>query len=224
MPALPAVANVARVDMVFAIGADLTALTRFFIHFSGVSPSAGQLDTFCAAVGTAWGVDLKAGTDNDTTLETVEAVDLTSATSASGLAAIGVAGTRGAAFLPADASFVTSYEIVRRYRGGHPRGYWRLGVVADTTTPQLWTAGVTTGFANSVSTFFTAVNAAGWALAGTLGQVSVSYYEGFHVVTNPITGRARNIPLVRAVPLVDPITAYVGRQRIGSQRRRLGKS
>jgi hypothetical protein len=50
--------------------------------------------------------------------------------------------------------------------------------------------------------------------------VNVSYYNGFTVVTNPTTGRARNVPTLRGTPVVDTVTGIVARVQVGSQRRR----
>jgi hypothetical protein len=40
-------------------------------------------------------------------------------------------------------------------------------------------------------------------------QVNVSYYEGFRVVTDPVTGRSRNVSQLRSEgPEVDRITGF----------------
>jgi hypothetical protein len=60
------------------------------------------------------------------------------------------------------------------------------------------------------------------SLSITLSNViNISYFSGFTVFTTP-SGRARNIPTPRLVPLKDPITGSLVNQKIGSQRRRLG--
>ncbi len=54
-----------------------------------------------------------------------------------------------------------------------------------------------------------------------LGQVNVSYYEGFKVVTDPLTGRSRNVSQLRPEgPAVDRITSFSINPKLGSQRRR----
>jgi hypothetical protein len=221
---LPAAPATVKCDLVFAIGADLTALTRFYITYSGSAPTAAELVTFAIAIGTAWDNDLKAYTDDDTTLETVECIDLSSDTSPSGEASIGAVGTLSGAYLPADAAMVITYDQPRRYRGGHARGYWRQGVQADLQSPQEWTSGFVSTMTTQIEAFFAAVLAAGWSGGGSLVQSQVSYFAGFTVVTSPITGRARNIPTKRATPVLNTISGYTPRLRIGSQRRRLGKA
>ena len=195
-------------------------VTRFFIQYSGTAPTSAQLNTFAASIGTAWGTDIKPGCSTGLLLESILCEDLSSPTSAVGNAAIGVNGTRAGAQLPAGVAFVVSYEIARRYRGGHPRGYWPIGTQSDIYTPQQWTAGLVSAMNTDFPAFFTAVQGAGWAAAGTLAQVNVSYYSGFTVYTNPITGRARNRPNLRVTPVQDVVTGYIARANIGSQRRR----
>ena len=224
MPALPSVPSTLKVDLNYTVGIDITALTRFFISFTGSSPTTAELDTFCAAVNTAWAAQLKANTDESTTLDTTMATDLTSPVSFSGSATSGVAGTLAGTALAGESCFVCTYDILRRYRGGHARGYWRMGTQSDLLNPQQWSSAFTSYTQGVIAAFFAAILAAGWAGAGTLTQSQISYHEGFTVIINPITGRARNVPKVRASALVDTVTGYTGRQRIGSQRRRLGKS
>ncbi|MGO9750265.1 MAG: hypothetical protein ACLP8S_05560 [Solirubrobacteraceae bacterium] len=54
-----------------------------------------------------------------------------------------------------------------------------------------------------------------------IGQVNVSYYEGFQVVTDPLTGRSRNVSQLRSEgPVVDRITGFSINPKLGSQRGR----
>lgn len=223
MPALPAVPSVLDVSIKWSYGSDVDVLTRFFIQYSGSAPTAGQLDTFCAAVGAEEATEFAAL--RHTTTESVEclAVDLTSSTSAQGSAALSTAGSLGGVALPADNCALVSYEINRRYRGGHPRGYWPFGSSSEIDTPQLWTSGFVTSFGTNMATFFAAVVGYGWSGAGTLLHVNVSRFEGFTAVENPVTHRYRNIPNVRVDPLIDSVSSLLARQQIASQRRRLGK-
>jgi hypothetical protein len=119
------------------------------------------------------------------------------------------------------ASVVSSYTIQRRYRGGHPRGYWPFGVTTDLQNDVDWTAAFVTACNTGFSTFFTALFAAGWTGAGTLTQVNVSYYDGFTVVVSPTTGRARNVPTLRVSPVQDTILIVACKVSIGTQRRRI---
>jgi hypothetical protein len=220
MPALPAVPKVIRVALIHSYGEDNDVVTRFFVSYSGTAPTAAQLNTYAAAMITNWGTDLKSLCNAQVKITECVVEDLSSPTSAIGAAVGSTAGTLAGATLTGGTAFVVSYTIARRYRGGHPRGYWPFGDAVTLNDPQTWTAGFTGNVNADLGAFFTDALAAGWTGAGTLLHVNVSYYEGFTVVTNPITGRARNVPTLRATPLVDTVTGIVARTQVGSQRRR----
>jgi hypothetical protein len=201
-------------------GQDNDVVTRFFIAYAGTAPTSAQLVTFANAVGTAWGTNLKSLCSSQVELTSVTAEDLTSATAAVGASGFATLGTRAGDSMTAQLAAVVSYTIARRYRGGHPRGYWPFGVDTDIATPQTWANAFITASNTGIEAFFTAVLAAGWTGAGALTHVNVSYYHGFTVVTNPTTGRARNVPTLRGTPLVDTVSAAVTQVTVGTQRRR----
>lgn len=220
MPPLPNVANVIRVTLKIAPGATPLVQSRFFIKYTGTAPLNADLGTFNTAVSTAFGTNLKSLLDTGSVLEEVDSEDLTSNTAAVAATVVSVSGTRAGGEIPAEAAAVTSYAIARRYRGGHPRGYWPFGVTTDLASRRVWTGPFISAVNTGMAAFMTAVKAAGWTGAGVLSQVNVSYYQGFTVVTNPITHRARNVPSLRAVPVVDTVNSIVCQGRVGSQRRR----
>lgn len=224
MAPLPVVPSVIRTALVFSYSGDTDVITRFFLKYTGTPPTNGELDSYAVAIGDYWGDFLKPYSTSIVSLETVEMVDLTSDTSAQGTATVGVAGTNGDEILPADVAVVASYEIGRRYRGGHPRGYWPAGGSADLLNAQQWTTTFQGDFLTALGSFFSDVVGAGWSGSGSITQVNASLFEGFTVEISPSTGRARNVPTKRASALVDPITTVVVQQRVGSQRRRLGRS
>lgn len=195
-------------------------LTRHYIQYTGTAPTNAQLHTFDASVITAYTAQVNPLQDNQTELTQVASVDLTSATGAVDITSAALVGSRSGAFLPGQDCMVISYEIARRYRGGHPRGYWPMGVQADLLNTRLWSTTFTGSVLTAMNAYFAALIAAGWTGAGTLSQVNVSYYNGFTVVTNPITHRARNVPTVRVSPTIDAVTSITPRQYVGTQRRR----
>jgi hypothetical protein len=215
MPALPPVPNVVQV-------ATLTsdAVTRFFIQYAGSAPSAAQLLTYNTSIQTAWTTNIVPLYNASYHLTQIQSIDLTSPTSAVALSTMNVAGTRAGTQLPQELAAVTSYKVSRRFRGGHSRGYWLMGCGGDIGGSEQWTAGFVTAVNTGVAAFFTALFAAGWAGAGALTHVGVSRYHGFTVVTDPVTGRARNVPTVRATPLIDQVTGVVCQPFYGTQRRR----
>jgi hypothetical protein len=214
------VSKVVRVALGFNLGDGTPALTRFFVRYSGTAPTNADLATFDAAIATAYGTNLKSLADTGQIMNEVSSQDLSTATAGVDDSTVSVAGTRGASFIGASSALVASYRIARRYRGGHPRGYWPFGIQTDLNDRNTWKSTFITAANTGLTAFFTAVNAAGWSGAGTLDHVNVSFYSGFTVVTNPITGRARNVPTLRGTPLIDAVTATFAQSSVGSQRRR----
>lgn len=221
MPALPAVPKVLKVACIFSDGSNTDIVSRFYLQYSGTAPSAAELNTFCSDVKTAAASTLLHAVNQAYTLGRVHAIDLSSAIGAEGDWLGAETGLLTGDPLPSDVAQVCSYEIARRYRGGHPRGYWPMNQAGDLSDPQLWDTGVVSGNQTQFVNFFADVLTVGWSGAGSLTHVNVSYFHGFTVITDPITGRARNVPTVRGTPLVDAVTAYVARRHIGTQRRRL---
>jgi hypothetical protein len=224
MPALPDVNKCLRVVLQHNYGTDIDVISRFFVQYAGVSPTSAQLDTWCSDMATNWGTNVAPITSNTVTLANVYATDLSSPLGYAGESPAGIGGGLTGLPLSADACGVIAYEIGRRYRGGHPRGYWPVGDALYLSEPQTWSDTFVGLMFDAFSGFFSELLADPWTGAGTLTQVNVSYYQGFQVITNPITGRARNVPTVREVPQVDQVLTLTARARVGSQRRRLGKS
>jgi hypothetical protein len=195
-------------------------LTRFFTSYSGTAPTNADLQEFDADVGEAIDSNIKALTNNAYTFTQVESIDLTSPTAAIDTSAVSVQGTNSGTYISAQACMVVSYEIARRYRGGHPRGYWTPGATEELENPRFWETDYQAAYQSAIDSFFTSVAASGWSGAGTLTHVNVSYFAGFTVVTSPTTGRARNVPTPRVTPVVDPVTSTIARSTVGTQRRR----
>lgn len=221
MPALPVVPKVIKTALIWSDGINTDIVTRFYIEYGGSAPGPSDLNSYCASVRAGYAALLAADTSAALTLGRVHAIDLSSATGAEGDDSTSVVGTATDPPNALDVSVVVSYEFARRYRGGHCRGYWPLLTSAQLANPQRWDGTAVSNLHTDLESFFADVLAAGWSGAGTLSQVNVSYFHGFTVVTNPTTGRARNVPTVRATPLVDAITSRIVRSHVGTQRRRL---
>jgi hypothetical protein len=222
MPPLPAVNKVVKVDFIHQYGADNDVMSRMFFSYATTAPSNADLATWGAAIGLAWSDNCAAlAAAEIVALSQTNLVDLTSDTSASAEVATNYGGTRTGSSLTADSCAVVGYSMARRYRGGHPRGYWPFGVEGDLNSPGSWESGFVSAVSTGVNDMVTDIIAAAWAGAGAIHQVNVSYYTGFTVVISPTTGRARNLPTPRVTPLQNNIIDSVCRVRIGSQRRRL---
>lgn len=224
MPALPAVPKV--LQLAFGVLNNTSAyndINRLHFSYTGTAPSVGSLAAFAADALGAFHAALAPLSCNDKTFVSCEAIDLSSPTSAVATATAAVPGALGGIPLPADVSMVMSATVARRYRGGHPRSYLPVGDVTKMDGDIRWDTAFVTAVHTAWIGFQTAVGGAGWAGAGTVAPVNVSYYSGYHLVTYP-SGRSRDVPTLRVGgPQVDAITAYVARVRLGTQRRRLGR-
>lgn len=205
--------------MRFTVGNDLDAITRFYIGYTGTAPTNSDLNEFCEDVSNDFTTDLKALMHPDNQLVEVTAEDLTNNTSAVGFWSGTIAGSRSGHTLPGGACVVASYKIPRRYRGGHPRGYWPLLSAEDLDGPNVWGASVIAGTQTDLNQFFTDVVAEGWTGAGTLSHLNVSYFQGFTNVTFP-SGRIRPVPTRRGTPVTDTVSTVAVNPHVGSQRRR----
>lgn len=221
MPALPSVPNVIRVDLFSQVSEDVHALDRFFLSYTSGPSTPTGMTAFAASVVTAWGTHL-APLACSTTVQLLEviATDLSSPSGAVGIDTSTVVGTRSGTPLEATTCAVVKFDVARRYRGGHPRNYQPFGVEADLAGQQNWASAFISSVETGWTAFATEVIGAGASPATLVNQVNVSYYEGFTVITNPITHRARNVPTVRATPVVDNVTGISMNPRPGTQRRR----
>jgi hypothetical protein len=200
-------------------GDDADIQTRLFVQYGGTAPTNADAAVYAGSLATQWNTHIAPVKCNSVTLHDVEVEDLTSATGAVGAWSGTHAGSAGASGLPAGVAVVIKYPIARRYRGGHPRTY--LGGLLSTALSGPGSVDPTYAAAllGVWNAFIGGVLGAGWSGAGTLNQVNVSYYQGFHNFTYP-SGRTRPIPTLRGAPVVDFITSAVINLKPGSQRRR----
>ena len=219
MPALPAVPNVLKVQLLWSDSSDSDVRTTWYFRYSGGPPAATDANNLAADIYSA--VSAMDGQWTATTqLTGVSVTDLSSSTGAQGLHAQSAAGTRVGSDLAGGTAVVVGYTINRRYRGGKPRSYFPFFSASDLSDRQTWVSGDLTLLDSALTTCFGAIIGASSGTTTITDHVNVSFYEGFTVVTNPITGRAKNVPKPRTVPVVDTITSFGARVKPGSQRRR----
>lgn len=219
MPSLPVVPNVVRVQLHWKDDADLAVYTDLHFRYSGTAPSAADALVLATALYTdAAGMCVLL--DDNSALTGVRVTDLSSSTGGDATYSANTNGTNGHDILPGGVCALVNFHISRRYRGGKPRAYLPLGNASDLVSRQAWTGTFVTDVNTDYGNFQTA--AIGTTGGGTTltQQVSVSYYSGFTVVVSGITHRARNVPTLRATPVVDQIISFAASARPGSQRRR----
>ena len=221
MPALPAVPSVLFVRAKITVGADLDVLTRFYFQYSGTAPTNAVCATIASTLFTYFADEFAVYMPTTSAVTGMYVQDLTSATAGAGEHTGSTAGTGDTQGLPASTAALFNLAIDRRYRGGKPRRYIALGGIGDLETPQTWVSASATNFLAAFNEFISdalAIDDSGTDLGV---HVSVSYYDGFTAVTNPITGRTKDVPKLRTGgPVIDEVAGVSVNPRLGSQRRR----
>jgi hypothetical protein len=207
MAPLPNVPGVVRVSLE-GIATSRNWANVFHVRYTGTPPTPTSLNDYL----TAWlGVvasELAPLMDSSTQITGATAVDLTSNTSASAEASTLVVGSRDGLLIPSSAAFLVNYNSSFRYRGGHPRTYYIVGVQDDLNNQSSWDD----TFTNAMQSF--ATNMLGYLGTGVVSgtnytqQCAVSYREN-------------NLP--RVTPLVMPIAVATANSGVASQRRRMRK-
>lgn len=221
MPALPPVPNVIKADFFYTIGSDLRALNRLFIGYTGGIPSSADVATLAGDLYTIWAAEIAHYMCDVNVFTGCEVTDLSSALGHQATHAANTNGSLTSTPLPANVAGLGSMKIGRRYRGGKPRTYLPVGDQAQVLTPQTWQSTFVSNMQASLNATITDIAATAAGTTSLTNLVNVSYYSGFTVVTNPSTGRARNVPKLRTTPLVDPVLSWTFEVTQASQRRRL---
>lgn len=221
MPPLPSVPAVVRIKHTFTIGTDLTADSRMFFGYTGGPPTNADCAALANDCSTAFAAHCQSLMSDGTELTSIEVLDLSSPSAGVGRSTTILTGSRGIDLLSAGTAVLIGLPIARRYRGGKARIYWPFGVGSDLTTPNLWNTGSGTAFLNGFNNYQIAVGGltSGTTVLTVLKQVS--YYEGFTAVTNPITGRTKDVAKLRVGgPVVDSVVNVTLNPHPASQRRR----
>jgi hypothetical protein len=222
MPPLVPYPGCLKVEILETVLADLDVSTRLHFLYTGTAPSNATCATIAADILALANTNILSLMSAANDLRGVTVQDLTSATAGAGESLATTTGTRGAGpYLAAETAALMNVVISRRYRGGKPRAYWPFGIAADLTTPQAWSTTALSDFNVGLDALVFGISAL--SVSGTnLGAfVSLSYYHGFTAVTNPITGRTRDVPTPRTVALApDLVTGFSVNAKPGSQRRR----
>lgn len=199
-----------------------TVLNRLFFQGTG-STTNSALNTWATAVSTAWGSNMKANIMPSCSLTSVVVSDLSSATAPIGAWTGSIAGTAAGTGASPDVALIVKNLIPTKYRGGHSRTYipgYPL-TQATVTDSNVWTSAAAASTVTNWVAFLTAITGGNGPTGYSgLAQAVPHYYKGFTVVTNPLTGRARNVPKLQTVPTYDLVSSHVANLILGSQRRR----
>jgi hypothetical protein len=222
MPPLPAVPNVLVVSTKFTVGSDTNVQTRWHFQYTGGPPSNADCTAMAATILGDANTDLASDVHLTSTIAGVEVYDLSSATAGAGSSSGSTVGSKGGTPLPANTCCLCNATISRRYRGGKPRTFWPFGGGADIGTAQTWTTTSQSQMQTGLNNYRTHILAVSHGSTVIASHVNVSYYSGFTVITDPVTGRVRMVPKLRTGgPLVDQITGISVNPKPGTQRRRI---
>lgn len=224
MPGLPNVPGVIRVDHRFTVGNDQNVNSSLRFKYTGGPPTTAQLNALAASINAAFNTNMLALLATGNTLNEVWVQDLADMTKPIGVDATVRTGSAGGA-LPASICMVTGYKIARRYRGGHPRGYWPFGWAGSPTNGVAnWAGTFVTQVQNAINAYITAIKALTSGGIVITGQASVGYYGGAPVSYTRPNGQTAYRPALLGTPHVDDVFQIVANTRMGSQRRRLRKA
>lgn len=222
MPALPDVPNVLRVTYEVSDGTDTSSVVRDYFLYSGGAPT----DADCLAIATALYGELVTAIVPQMTSQNellgVKVVDLTGPSAGVGEYIATTAGSRAGLGLAGGTAVLLNKKIKRRYRGGKPRAYWSLFTADDILTPQTWKTASVSGLQTAFDTYYGVAYGLTEGTTTITSLVNVSYYDGFTTDYNPMTPliRAKTRSTLRAVPVVDTVTAWSVHGAPASQRRR----
>ena len=221
MPALVDYPNVLKIRFHFVVGVDTNVVTAVHFTYTGTAPS----NATCVAMATAiMGYFVTTCTNlmsDGVSITAVSVQDLTSPTAGFGEFFQTTVGTRGTDVLPAGVAALQNFPILRRYRGGKPRVYWPFGAAHDLLTASQWNNTFISNFDAGTGGLYVGITSSGSGGTVISTLVSISYYEGFTSVQNPITLRWRNVPKPRTVAIApDVIQSIPLNPKPGSQRRR----
>lgn len=209
MPALPAVPNVIKLELLWS-QAGIPCANVMHCGYSGDAPDGVACGAFAQGFAEAfWVAGLWEGYPTTTILVGARVTDLASDTGASGEWSDGSAGTFDGGELPAQAAVLVNYQIARRYRGGHPRTYFPPPNQSLLDGPSQWGSTIITELGARVEAMFTYSLGTEVESTTLTGLVCVSYRDG----DSP-----------RVDPLVEPLTGYVVSPIMATQRRRIRAS
>ena len=193
--------------------------SRFYLQYGGSAPTAANCATLAADIAGIWETTIAPNINAEWTLVQVDVLDIATDAGAFGTWQGTNAGTGSGAGVQAQVAINVEYTLSRRYRGGKPRTFWPGGSSSQLADAAHWLDSFVTSFNTAVTGFYNAIEALSIGAMGGLNHVNVSYYQSFKNVTNS-SGRTRAAPTYRTVALVDNITGYAVKAKVGSQRRR----
>lgn len=222
MTPLPNVPGVLEIDHRFTLGNDTNVNTKLHFAYTGGPASAAQLTTLAGMIEAQCASHVMPQFISYAVLNQLTVQDLSDRTAPLGVWSGNTPGVLGGNMNPASICVVASYHISRRYRGGHPRGYWPMGNQAQNLTAGSWNGTFIGNCTAALQAYVAAVTGMVSGLT-VANQVAISYYHGSSPYTRP-NGQTAYRATLRANPLIDAVSGITCSSRMGSQRRRLKKA
>lgn len=219
LPASPCV----RVALDYTKTDGTLAGSRFYLSYTGSAPTAANCATLATDVATEWNTTFGTMVNPEFALTEVDVLDIATEVGASGNWQGSHAGQNAGSTPPGFVAVNIQFVIARRYRGGKPRMYLPPGIDTNMSGPDMWSPTFAGDAVTQAQNFFGYLHGLSIGAMGVLQHVNVSYYKGFKNFTNS-SGREYAAPTYRDTATVDPVTGYIGRQLVSSQRRRRSAS
>lgn len=219
LPASPCV----RVRMDWTQSDAFLAGSRFYLSYTGGAPTSGNCATLASDIEGLYVTNLVPLIEQSFILTEIDVLDIATNAGASGQWTGEEGGGLTGTALPAQVATNVEYDIARRYRGGKPRMFLPPPDDTKVLNNSTWNGTFVDLVNTNVAAFFAGIAALSIGSMGTLAHVNLSYYQGFKNITNS-SGRERAVPTYRTTALLDTITGYSTKGRMGSQRRRRAAS
>lgn len=217
---IPAAACI-RVVLSFKDTPGHVATCRYFFTYTGTAPTDTELSTLNDGIESLVTANLMPNIHEDWSLIQIESTDLSSETSAQAISGYSAAGGLSGGKLPASVAVVVSQETGRRYRGGHSRVYIPAGDDTKILNESNWVEAFATAIATGWTDVVGGTLGLAWSGGGSLRQQMASFYDGFTNVPYGTPTKYRRVPTGRDTAAFFPVTAIVGKQVIGTQRKRI---
>lgn len=205
MPPLPPASNVMKYTQSWILENNLKAESIMYFQYAGGTPSTSDCQAFASDIQASAVTNFKTHMSNQSQVGLGTVLDIGSTSGHEGQGGTSTAGTLSTLYNPASTCIVVNHQIARRYRGGKPRTYAPFGTANELQTQGTWTPTFVGQISTAWSNFITTALAATSSGITLSAYVNVSYYHA---------------GALRSTPVVDPIVLSLGRQRIGTQRRR----
>jgi hypothetical protein len=222
VPPLPSVPGVLFLKWRFTMGIDNRIGFGLHAKYTGTAPNNAQCAAAANLLFGLWNTHWLTHQMPGTLTTACSVQDLSSPSAGYGEHLGSTPGTSTGVAPPGNAAVLVNEIIQRRYRGGKPKCYLPVGRADDLTNAQTWSGAAVTGFQTAMDGFKQDILGTAFGTATLQSFVSVSYYQGNSVVIDPVTGRAKNKPILRpGGPITDDVTTFIVSPTPGSQRRRL---